>query len=148
QSKLQSDVLKFPHHGAWKNDNVEQILDVVKPSVVVISVGTSGIRYKHPNKHVLEAISRSSNIRLLCTQATEQCADRIGSKRSQLVASFNQHASQNPTFFFNEQNGCPCSGTVILELGDSVRVLQPQLEFHQNEIIKSFYNCHQCNLNS
>jgi competence protein ComEC len=34
---LRSDVLKFPHHGAWKNDTPQELLDIVDPSVVVIS---------------------------------------------------------------------------------------------------------------
>lgn len=148
QSKLQSDVLKFPHHGAWKDTDVSQLLDVVKPSVVVISVGTSGIKYSHPNKHVFEAIAELPDTRLLCTQGTEQCTRNIRSKRSQLIDSFKLQADQDKSFFFNKQSGCPCSGTVILELGDSVRILQPKLEFHQDEIINSFYENHQCNWES
>lgn len=146
--KLQSDVLKFPHHGAWKSDDVEQILDAVNPSTVVISVGTSGIQYNHPNKHVFEAISKLPHTRLLCTQATSQCIRRISNKHSQIIGSFEKQANQDALFFFQEQRGCPCSGTIILELGDSVRIIQPQLEFHQNEIIKSFYDTHQCNLDN
>lgn len=148
QSELGSDVLKFPHHGAWKDEDVGKILDVVNPSVVVISVGTSGIRYNHPNKHVFEAVAKLHDVRLLCTQATEQCTRHINSKRIQLVDTFKKQVTQDSSFFYNQQSGCPCSGTVIIELGDSVRILQPHLEFHQNTIINSFYDSHQCNLNS
>lgn len=148
QSNVQSDVLKFPHHGSWKNENVGEILNAVNPSFVVISVGTSGIRYGHPNKHVFEAISRLSNTRLLCTQATVQCSKELISNRIQLINSFRKQNSQVDAFFFQEQSGCPCSGTVIVELSDSVRILQPDPEFHQKQIINSFYGNHRCRLNN
>ena len=145
RSRLQSDVLKFPHHGAWKNDDVSQLLDAVKPSVIVISVGTSGIRYSHPNQHVFQAIAELPGVRLMCTQATEQCASQIEKNRFKIVDTFLQQAHRSGGFFI-EQRGCPCAGTVILELSESVHIIQPQIDFHQNSIIKPYFDRHQCNL--
>lgn len=142
KSKLRSDVLKFPHHGAWRDD-VTPLLEVVQPSVVVVSVGTSGIRYGHPNPHVLATIAQQPEIRLLCTQVTAQCASNIEGKQSQITDTFKRYAAGNPTFFI-EQRGCPCAGTVIIELGDSVRVLQPTTEFHRTSVIQHFNDTHQC----
>ncbi len=143
KSKLRSDVLKFPHHGAWKDD-VTPLLQVVKPSVVIISVGTSGIRYGHPNPHVFATIAQQPDIRLLCTQVTTQCAHNIEGKQSQITDTFKRYAEDNPAFFHVEQRGCSCAGTVIIELGDSVRVLQPTIEFHRTSVIQRFNDTHQC----
>lgn len=143
KDKLNSDVLKFPHHGAWK-DNVTPLLDTVKPSIVVVSVGTSGIRYDHPNLQVFAAIAQRPGIRLLCTQVTAQCASGIEGKKSHISETFKQHAVDNPAFFYSEQRGCPCAGTVILELGESVRVLQPAIGFHRASIIQRYNDSHQC----
>lgn len=142
KGRLQSDVLKFPHHGAWKDD-VAPLLDMVNPSIIVISVGTTGIRYGHPNPDVFAAIAQRPNVRLLCTQVTEQCTSDLAKKQSQISETFKQYAVDNPAFFHVEQRGCPCAGTVIVELGESVRVLQPVIGFHRKDIIERF-NDHQC----
>ena len=147
KGKVQADVLKFPHHGAWRDNDVNQLLDAVKPSIVVISVGTSGIRYDHPNLHVFEAIAQLPDTRLLCIQATAQCAgDSIEDQCTQVASKFREQASQSAGIFFNERKGCPCAGTIVIELSDSINVLQPDLEFHQNMIIRRFYDDHRCHL--
>lgn len=143
KSKLQSDVLKFPHHGAWQED-LTPLLEMVKPSIVVVSVGTSGIRYGHPNPHVFAAIAQQPDIRLLCTQATGQCASNIEEKQSQIAEIFARHTADNSAFFYLQQRGCPCAGTVIIELSESVRVLQPTTEFHRAGIIQRYNDTHQC----
>jgi beta-lactamase superfamily II metal-dependent hydrolase len=41
----------MPYHGgAWNASDTKTLLDAVQPSVVVISVGTVGEKYKHPNQ--------------------------------------------------------------------------------------------------
>ena len=58
---LHSDVLKFPHHGGkWNAEDTKSLLDAVQPSVVVISVGTEGEKYKHPNKEVFQTLAVQS----------------------------------------------------------------------------------------
>ncbi len=143
KAKLQSDVLKFPHHGAWKGSDVSSLLAVTNPSVVVISVGTSGSRYDHPNKHVFEAIARLPHIRLLCTQVTSRCSKLSKQIEEKVKASFRTNAQKRNSFFV-EQKGCPCAGTVIIELGDSVHIIQPEESFHKNEVIKPNYHKKQC----
>ena len=71
------DVLKFPHHGAWKKpngrpSNAFAFLDEVGAKTTVISVGTEQKNYNHPDAHVFKAI-RIRNIDLLCTEATKKC---------------------------------------------------------------------------
>lgn len=147
KTKLQSDVLKFPHHGAWKDSDVSSLLAVINPSVIVISVGTSGSRYDHPNEHVFEAIARLPHIRLLCTQVTSRCGNLSKQVEEKVKNSFRTQAKNRGSFFI-EQKGCPCAGTVIIELGHFVKVIQPDESFHKNEIISSNYHQKQCALNA
>lgn len=145
KARLQSDILKFPHHGAWKDSDVDPLLAMVDPAVVVISVGTSGSRYQHPNQHVFEAIARLPHIRLLCTQVTSRCGKLNEQIEKKVKASFRDHIQEEDGFFI-KQKGCPCAGTVIIELGESVRLIQPSPDFHKNDIIKSYYHANQCAL--
>lgn len=50
--KLQCEFLKVPHHGS-KSSSSKEFLDVVSPSVAVISAG-EGNTYGHPHKEVLQ----------------------------------------------------------------------------------------------
>lgn len=143
KAALKSDVLKFPHHGAWKDDDVNTLLSAVNPSLIVISVGTSGSQYNHPNKHVFKAIAHLPHIRLLCTQATTQCGN-LSMQVEKDVKDLFKRQKENGGDFFIEQKGCPCAGTVIVELGTSVQVIQPKENFHKNEIIRSNYPTNQC----
>ncbi len=140
---LKSDVLKFPHHGAWRNADPALLLDEVNPSIIVISVGTSGTQYDHPNPHVFEAIAQRSHIRLLCTQVTEQCASQIPRKSKIVKQLFEENSTNDASNFYLEQSGCPCAGTIIIELGELPFVLQPNLKFHR-DVIQSHFDTHKC----
>jgi competence protein ComEC len=147
-SNLRGDVLKFPHHGSWKEgkekSSPDELLDTVNPSIVIMSVGTSSYtQYKLPDSHVFEALAKRPHIHLLCTQVTEQCSVTISEKRAQLIQTFKEQAEQTDNFFI-EQNGCPCAGTVIVELSESTNLLQPTLQFHREHIIKPNFTQHQC----
>ena len=143
--ELRADVLKFPHHGAWTEGDPDEILDTVQPTVVIVSVGTRGYAYDHPNHDVFTAIrQRVPQTRLLCTQATHKCGP-VGVPVQRLAAS--SHTRQPDTFRTPRTTralGCPCAGTVIVSLGATVEVLQPTIEFHQNGIIKPLLPNHQC----
>ena len=58
---LNADVFKFPHHGAWYDGtpSLQQILDQVNPSLVVISVGSTN-SYGHPSVETLICCARTS----------------------------------------------------------------------------------------
>jgi len=143
-SDLRSDVLKFPHHGAWTNANPADILTAVDPSIVIISVGTDGIQYNHPNVHVFAAIRNRSNTGLLCTQATSRCVDNPGSHTSAIHAILQAHS--HGSGHIRTSRGCPCAGTIIVELGNQVTVLQPDILVHRNQIILPFLTSHQCRI--
>jgi hypothetical protein len=141
--ELRADVLKFPHHGAWLGGDPRTILDVVQPKAVIVSVGTRGVAYDHPNDDVFAAIrERAPGIRLLCTQATCKCGPAI--EAAQLATAAHEH---RPATFRNTRRGgigCPCAGTVVIALGDTAEILQPTLAFHQDRIIRPLLPAHQC----
>jgi competence protein ComEC len=141
---LRSDVLKFPHHGAWKEANPADILATVEPSIVVISVGTDGIRYDHPNSNVFRAIRDRSETRLLCTQATSRCVENPNSRKVAIDAVLELDATSRGSKHIRTPRGCPCAGTIIIELGEQVKILQPDTSVHREQIIRRFLNSHQC----
>lgn len=145
---LQCDVLKFPHHGAWKDEDVDSLLQSLRPSIVVISVGTEGKKYGHPNPHVFDALYKQPHIRILCTEATDQCRASVLNERNSVVDRFKAHASKtNHQLVLSKQTqSCPCAGTVIIELDDEVRVLQPEIKFHRESIIMDHFKAHRCNI--
>lgn len=145
-TNLQSDVLKFPHHGgSWKNDDVDNLLDVVKPSIVVISVGSKGYqKYTHPHPDVFEALKKRPNIRLLCTQATNQCQQNAMIQRGTVRDLLIKQASKNGHKLIGSKRGCPCAGTVVVELGENAQVVQPETLFHQQTVITPHFKNHQC----
>jgi competence protein ComEC len=143
--ELRADVLKFPHHGAWLGGDPREVLDAVQPKAVIVSVGTRGAAYDHPNDDVLAAIrERFPGIRLLCTQATGKCgpasavADRASAEHEHRPASFRSGA--------RAAGSCPCAGTVIVSLAGTAEILQPTVAFHQDRIIRPLLPTHQCAL--
>lgn len=143
--ELRADVLKFPHHGAWLGGDPREVLDTVQPKAVIVSVGTRGAVYDHPNDEVFAAIrERAPKIRLLCTQATCKCGPVNGAAGLAAAA----HAHRPATFRNGRRVGgsCPCAGTVIVSLGETAEILQPTLAFHQDQIIRPLLPTHQCAL--
>lgn len=143
-SSLQSDVLKFPHHGSWKGADPLDVLGAVDPSIVVISVGTEGDRYDHPNPHVFSAIRNLSHVRLLCTQVTTRCVAQPATQREAVEAILEADAVSRDTCSVRTPHGCPCAGTIIVELSDQVHVLQPDAFVHRDQIISRYYGTPQC----
>jgi hypothetical protein len=47
---------------------------------------------------------------------------------------------------YNATNGLPDRETVIIELGDQITVLQPDILVHRNQIILPFLTSHQCRI--
>lgn len=144
---LQCDVLKFPHHGAWKNADAEKLIDDTQPSIVVISVGSEGYeKYRHPNEHVFNALVKHSHIRVLCTQATDQCRTSVFSIREDVLSKLSTQASKTGYPVLGSKRGCPCAGTIIVELSDHTQILQPESHFHREGIIKTHFTSHKCNI--
>ena len=139
---LKADVFKFPHHGAWKDGNIIQLLDSVDPRVIVISVGTSNA-YRHPMPEVLAAIKARGNIRLLCTQATAQCGQQLKKRRAAILKVIN---AQDPmrAKISQRTHGCPCAGTIVIELSAELDNISPSVHQHMNQVITPFLSSPQC----
>lgn len=143
--KLHSDVLKFPHHGAWKDRDVDSLLDSIKPSIVIISVGSEAYnKYKHPNAHVFDALAARPSIRVLCTQATDQCHEHVQQKKDSVMNQLKAQADKSGFPVIGSKRGCPCAGTIIVELGQEACVIQPESRFHREIIIKPNFKTPKC----
>jgi beta-lactamase superfamily II metal-dependent hydrolase len=143
---LKSDVLKFPHHGGnWEEEETRDLVDTIKPSIIVISVGTDN-GYDHPNSSTFAALYRRRNIHLLCTEATDKCQPCVLNQRAAVIEKFKSQAARTNAFLITpkkNQKQSLCAGTVIIELHDQPRVIQPEVTFHE-AIIDEHYKEHQC----
>jgi beta-lactamase superfamily II metal-dependent hydrolase len=145
---LKSNVLKFPHHGgAWKEAETDDLLDCVQPSIVVISVGSNNT-YDHPKAEVFSSLHKRNKLHLLCTQATNKCQQSVQNERGSITNKFQIESKDKNTFFISPKQGhCPCAGSIIIELGDEPRVLQPDSNFHES-IINIHFQTHRCRIPS
>lgn len=138
------DVIKFPHHGAWKEpdgaaSDSNTFLAEVGAKKVVISVGTEQKGYAHPDAHVLKAI-RDRKLHLLCTQATKRCGgpDVLELRpRTTTELSTRRCSGVRPVGW--SAKGCPCAGTVVLDLDRTITVIQPDPEYHRREIVEKVF---------
>ena len=133
---LSSDVLKFPHHGAWKRNDVDALLNQVHPEIVIMSVGTVGHKYDHPNSRVFDALKRRAGIKVLCTQATKKCTpepDKVQDRVQILLAGIESKFAGVAT-----NKGCHCASTVIVELDDRAQIIHPPLDRHAQIIEECF----------
>jgi beta-lactamase superfamily II metal-dependent hydrolase len=143
------DVLKFPHHGAWKEQNgaaadAQEFLEYTGAKTVIISVGTEQRNYSHPGANVFSAI-RARNLWLLCTQATKQCGGQeVMGLRSQVVQELLGQAGRSGVPRSLCSSGCPCAGTVVVDLGEHVELIRPDALRHRSHIIKAAFRKHQC----
>ena len=115
KTDLKSDVLKFPHHGAWYipesgQPSLDKAIEKVAPDLVVISVGTNN-SYNHPGTKTFHLLSKSK-LRLVCTQATYQCHAALLRKRE----------SQT------------CAGTVEVKISKDGREVFPDSKTHEGTI--------------
>ncbi len=141
-SLIKNEVLKFPHHGVWKNSDVGTFLDEVDPKCVVISVGSNNT-YNHPSPDILAEIRKRRGTLLLCTQVTKLCINSGMKVQEEIQKLIHDNAS---FLGVNSQNGsgCPCSGTVVVELGNTLNVIWPNEQFFKMEIIGRFMHSPQC----
>jgi hypothetical protein len=142
--ELKSDVLKFPHHGGtWHKAETDDLLSVVQPSVVAISVGSNN-GYDHPYTGVFDALQKRRDLRLLCTQATDKCQTLVQGERDNIIFKFEQQSIKDTSFFLPpKEMQCPCAGSIIIELRDTPRIIQPNIAFHES-LINVHFKKHQC----
>jgi competence protein ComEC len=142
---INNAVIKFPHHGVWRNGDVGAFLDETDPEIIIISVGTTN-RYGHPSSDVLREIGKRKCIRMLCTQATTQCSNVLELAREEIISRIRKNNAFIGSLNARSGSGCPCADTVIIELGEQAKVLWPSSEFHKHQIINVFMNTHLCSV--
>ena len=133
-TNLKADVFKFPHHGARCDGepSLRQVLDLVEPSMVIISVGSTN-GYGHPSIETLRLLrSLQGKVRFVCTQATDQCHGELEAAATQareLLASESRggHSSQNRV-------ACPCAGNVTVRISSNGVAIIPTPEQHSGVI--------------
>lgn len=136
---LKADVFKFPHHGSWYDGepSLSKILELVDPSVVIVSVGSTN-SYGHPSIETLKLLrSHHGSVRFLCTQATNKChgePESIASQARDLLPSENQRGHS-----FRDHRSCPCAGTITVRLSTDGVTTSPTPEQH-SRVINLFTN--------
>jgi hypothetical protein len=65
-------------------------------------------------------------------------------KRKAIMGKYKLHGDQNGYEPIISSRGCLCAGTIVVELGETVRILQPDVTFHHRMIIESHFNSHKC----
>ena len=139
---LQADIFKFPHHGAWydKGMLIPELLDRIRPSYVIISVGTRN-NYNHPSENTFaELRARSETLRFLCTQATFQCHPNFNCIREQILSLLPPDSQVGSSR--HDEKACPCAGTIFARISDSGVVVTPTTEEHT--LIINHFDTPQC----
>jgi competence protein ComEC len=140
---LAAEVLSFPHHGSWPDGQASIVLDSVAPEIVVISVGTTGDRYGHPNQPVFDALAERPAIRVMCTQATNKCcADAVG-RRPSTTALLATEARSVGLAFPDSPSGCPCAGNIVIDLDAKPIVISPSHRMHV-KMLSTLFDRPQC----
>jgi len=102
--------LKVPHHGArLPSSFAKQITAALGPELAIVSVGTYN-RHGHPDRNCLR--QWAAVCRVMCTQVTKHCCPDTMPRRSRVLTLLKQTASQAV------MDGCPCAGTVVIEMNE------------------------------
>jgi len=131
---LSAEVLRFPHHGGslFGEMQLEELLQLVTPTVVVFSVGTPN-PHGHPTAEVMATV-RSIGARIVCTQVTPRCHDQIAADREGIIATFPPTMKIGRSSSFASQ--CPCAGSIRVEIDDEGWRVLPEAKVHSSVIGK------------
>jgi competence protein ComEC len=121
----------FPHHGGKSGQKnlglfTEQFTELVKPNVVIFSIGRVG-RLANPQPEVVIGLRKKQpTARILCTQLSKHCA-------GSLPVGVSLHI---PNIFSRGRvNRSCCAGSIVIELIiDNIRVL-PEIYLHRTFIV-------------
>jgi competence protein ComEC len=150
KDQAKAEVLKFPHHGAWKEPDGRPadpipFLNAVGANAVIFSVGSHQRGYSHPDSHVFDAV-RLTGAKILCTQATSKCGlsspNLLGSTTSSILKSTMLELGVEPVLC---SKGTPCAGTIIIDLADIPVIRSPNPSLHRSKIVETYFaSSHQC----
>jgi beta-lactamase superfamily II metal-dependent hydrolase len=126
--------IKVPHHGVRSpRDFAHALAAVVAPDVAVVSVGTTNT-YGHPDKDCLRQWAAVS--RVMCTEVTESCSPGALPDREDVLSRLKSVPFQSAT------GGCPCAGTVLVELRPNGYAVHPPLGEHRR--VMALFSSPQC----
>ena len=131
---LRADVFKFPHHGAWYEGqpSLKQIVDLVKPSLMVVSVGSTN-GYGHPSMETFRLLcSLQARVRFVCTQVTNQCHGEPEVTANQ-ARELLPPESRGGHSFLNRRS-CPCAGNVTIRISSDGVSMKPTPDQHSRVI--------------
>ena len=127
-SATNAPVLVFPHHGGRPGNAdiprfVDKLLEIVRPRLVVFSIGRSVGHNPHPS--VVRSIRHSKiQPRIICTQLSRSCAKSVD--------QFSEaHLAQ--VFARGRADRACCGGTVLVPLRDAGSVV-PEAALHRSFI--------------
>ena len=118
-------LLVFPHHGGkagggTSNSFIQKLCAAVSPGIVVFSVGRG--RPQHPLPAVVQTLRQQIRaVRIVCTQLTEHCANKLPTADPTHLAS---------VFAKGREGRRCCGGSVLIKL-DGTPALFPDLALHQ-----------------
>ena len=121
---LDCDVAAIPHHGSKQADAAWLYTEGLRPHTGIVSVGTVNPRGQHPATETIRTLT-DRGIRVVCTQMTAKCSDKLESIRPGLVTPRTPSRSETSEDR-NRKDRCrnvACSGTVLVTVGtDAVDV--------------------------
>ncbi len=129
RSELKADILVFPHHGGRPGGAdgkafAQQLCDLVKPNLVVFSIGRG--RFGNPRKEIVEGVVSSlPTAHILCTQLSSKCADSAPDSEP---AHLNALPARGRT-----SNSC-CGGTVSIKIAGNKTTYAAGIAAHQQFI--------------
>ncbi len=141
---LRADVLRMPHHGGTFGGGVtiDDLLDMVRPSAVVLSVGSTN-QYKHPAVATLSTLRARigpNKVRILCTQATPRCHSLSPMPIRAAVQAIRATSFSMP----RPRGWCPCAGMITAILEPTGVSILPAETDHARVI--ALFNTPQCQL--
>jgi len=129
RSDLKADILVFPHHGGRPGGAdgkafAQQLCDLVKPNLVVFSIGRG--RFGNPREEIVEGVVSSVPMaHILCTQLSKKCADSVPDLEP---THLNTLPGRGRT-----SNSC-CGGTVSIKIAGNKTTYAAGIAAHQQFI--------------
>jgi competence protein ComEC len=146
QLDIKAQILKFPHHGAWKdlgdpndeNGLGRRIINAIEPEIIIFSVGTNNINH-HPKADSMLAVRKHNHqTRIICTQGTTSCVQNHFPARKQISAMLYDECRIGNEF----GSEVPCAGTIIVRFDEKSYWVEPTIAVHDEAI--SLYQAPMC----
>lgn len=131
RSELKADILVFPHHGgrpggADGQTVAQQLCDLVKPNLVIFSIGRG--KFENPREEIVEGVVTSvPKAHILCTQLSRNCADSVPDSEP-------PHLNALPARGRGRTSNSCCGGTVSIKIAGNKTTYAAGIAAHQQFI--------------